>query len=291
MAKITAAARAKINLTLDILSKRPDGYHEIETVMHSVSLEDEVTGCETGGGGIRVLCDDLRLPQGGDIVYRAAARFFEYTGINNTGISFEIKKKIPLGAGLAGGSADAAAALVILDRLFSSSLSKDELIRIASGVGADVPFCLTGGCMAAAGVGDRLKKAPPLPECSIVIAKPPESVSTTWAYGAFDRAGKYGSFASGAVLKALVGRDLTAVSKSLHNAFEDVVGLDSVAVIKKTMLASGAAGASMTGSGSAVFGLFFDADTAEDCRDELLIKYKEVFVCRPAKAGVELRRY
>lgn len=289
--KATVRANAKINLSLDIVGKREDDYHLLESVMQSVSLADTVTVKDSGSEneitvstGSSCIADDQT-----NTAYRAAKEFFEYTQIDNPGVNIRIKKVIPVGAGLAGGSADAAAVIIALDNMFNTRLETEQLCDIAEKVGADVPFCVTGGTMLARGTGNILSPLPDLPDCHILICKPEISVSTAAAYRTIDEQGLACSAeCSEDISEAVCGSDLSAVSKLLRNIFEKAMNIPEVDQIKEIMLRSGAMGACMTGSGSAVFGIFDDEDKAEACGAELRREYDDVFLTVPVSSGCEL---
>lgn len=289
--KVSVRAHAKLNLSLDIVGKRDDDYHLLESVMQSVSLCDNVVvklGTEEGeitvSSGSNRIADDHT-----NTAYRAAKVFFEQTGLSNPGVSIRIKKAIPVGAGMAGGSADAAAVIVALDNMLNTRLTDDRLHDIGELVGADVPFCITGGTMLARGTGNILSPLPDLPECTILVCKPELSVSTAAAYRAVDEHGlSTPSDCSEDICEAICGSDIHSVAAQLHNIFEQVLDIPEVTDIREQMLRAGALGARMTGSGSAVFGIFDDADKAEDCAAELRKTYDDVFLTEPVSQGCEI---
>ncbi len=289
--KVSVRANAKINLSLDIVGKREDDYHLLESVMQSVSLADTVN-VRVGGEENTItvstqsscIADDKT-----NTAYRAAAAFFEHTGIANPGVSIKIKKAIPVGAGLAGGSADAAAVIIALDSIFNTRLETEELCDIGEQVGADVPFCVTGGTMLARGTGNILSPLPDLPDCHILLCKPEISVSTAAAYRTIDQQGLACSAeCSEDISEAVCGSDLGAVAKLLRNIFEQAMNIPEVEQIKETMIRAGALGSCMTGSGSAVFGIFDDEDKAEDCAAELRKEFDDVFLTVPVSSGCEI---
>lgn len=267
-------ANAKINLTLDITGRRADGYHEIESVMQSVSLFDTVS--IERGEGITVGCSDTRLSGNGNLAHRAAELFFEAVGICG-GAKIQIEKRIPVAAGLGGGSADAAAVITGLDMLFDTRLGIDKLREIGLSAGADVPFCITGGTMLAQGIGDILSPAPVLPACYIVIAKTGEKSSTGKLYAQYDKSGAKNRPDTNAMIAALISGSPSAVGANLCNVFEELVPQSHC--LKRKMLDCGALGASLSGSGPAVFGIFDNAKTAEDCVKAI---GAQVYLCTPA---------
>lgn len=289
--RITAKAPAKINITLDILSRRADGYHDVDMLMQAVSLYDEVTVTanpqDSAQGEITVTCNKEGVPcDSSNIVYKCAKAFFEYTGKTHGDMTIHIEKTIPFGAGLAGGSADGAAVIVILNRMYDTKLKEDELCRIGEKVGADIPFCIVGGTRRATETGTTLQKLPKLPNCYVLICKPEVSISTAKAYALADsRTGAKFSYTDLAV-KALYSGSIRNVSDFLHNDFEEVLSLDIINSIKSVMLKGKAQGSAMSGSGSAVFGLFLTERKANKCADILRETYEDVFVAEPCRTGV-----
>lgn len=284
----TVKANAKINLTLDITGKREDGYHFLRMVMQSVTLCDTLT-LRTEGKGIRLFCDRSEIPCNElNTVYKAASAFFAHTGINPN-LTVHIDKAIPSQAGLGGGSADAAAVLLALNQIYGVGLPEQTLCEIGLKIGADVPFCVVGGTALAEGIGEKLTALPALPPCSIVICKPPVGVDTKRAYALADAASKKESGFSAAMLDAVRKGDLGAVARNLGNEFEQVMHLAEAAHIKNAMLRHGALGACMTGSGSAVFGIFEEDGKAVSCQSALKGVYPEAFVCEPASSGCLLQ--
>lgn len=276
-------AFAKINLSLDILGKRADGYHLLDMVMHSVSLCDTLTLTEMKEG-VTVSCDREGIPCGPEnTVYRAAEAFYRYTK-RTPDIQISIDKQIPSQAGLAGGSADAAAVLRALNLMHQTNLSMETLCEIGLTVGADVPFCVVGGAARVQGIGEKWRPVIPLPDCRIVICKPPLGVNTAEAYAKADEQGGTGrALYTKQVLQGLEQGDLSEIGSALGNAFSDLLPLPEVDIIRDHMLRDGAAGACMTGSGSAVYGLFASGDAAEQCGRGLLPLYPETFLCRPIR--------
>ena len=278
-------AYAKINLAFDIAGRRDDGYHELSSVMQSISLHDEVTVEGFSDNKICVYCDEPSLPRDEkNTVYKAASLFFAYAGVENEGVSLSIKKHIPFQSGLGGGSADAAAALKLLNRFFCAGLSMEQLCGIALKVGADVPFCIRCGTAAAEGIGEKLTAISPLPDCLILVCKPGFGISTGQAYCEADKHGFGSKKYSPAMVKALGCGSLAQSAACLGNCFEDILGLKEITAVKSAILSAGALGACMTGSGSAVFGLFDSSEKAERCKTRLLTRYKDVFLCKPVRA-------
>jgi 4-diphosphocytidyl-2-C-methyl-D-erythritol kinase len=276
-------AFAKINLTLDITGKRSDGYHLLRTVMQSVSLCDRITLEDTDSGNIHVRCNNLELSCGPDnTVFRAAQVFFEAAKMSaKEGILFTIDKKIPWQAGLGGGSTDAAAALRLLNRRFQTGFCPEQLCEIGLRVGADVPFCVLGGTALAEGIGEKIHMLPPLPGCFLAICKPPVGNDTKKAYARIDTCGGQATEYTGSMLEALKAGDVRTIAARVGNAFESTVSLSYIYNIKKTMLSAGSLGACMTGSGTAVFGIFSAEEAAVACVSELSEDYAAAFLCRP----------
>lgn len=280
--KVSVDAPAKVNLFLDIRGKRSDGYHIISTVMQSVSLYDEITVSETGDGEIRIICSDYEIPlDESNTAYRAARLFFEETERENRGIEIKLKKNIPSRAGLGGGSTDAAAVLHALNKIYETELSRKELAEIGAGVGADVPFCVYGGTMSASGIGTILSPLPDLAECYFVIVKPDFGISTEEAYEKSDSPEFSAIKGMDKITEAICEANIKSVSKSLYNKFELVSELEEIEAIKQKMLDCGALGAAMTGSGSAVFGIFDNDDERDDCAKELDDEYELVYKAEP----------
>lgn len=276
-------APAKINLSLDILGRRPeDGYHNLRMVMQSISLYDSVSLEPAPKAGMEVCCSEDSVPcNEKNTVVRVANAFFRETGIQHQGLLFRIEKEIPQQAGLGGGSADAAAALKLLNEKYCTGLSLQDLQQIGLHAGADIPFCLQGGTALVEGIGEKVQPLPGMPPCQIVVCRPSAGISTKEAYEAFDRAGILASQYSEKVLDGLNHGSLKQVAANLGNAFEQVSLPQEIHTIEHIMLQFGAAGACMTGSGSAVFGLFRELESAKACRTSLGGKYPFAFLCRP----------
>jgi 4-diphosphocytidyl-2-C-methyl-D-erythritol kinase len=279
--KYTALANAKLNLSLDIVSKRDDGYHNMKTVMQSVSLSDEITAECVPGKGVVVETGLPYLP--GDernIAVKSALAFFKYTGIDGYHTHIRINKKIPVCAGLGGGSADCACVLRMLNRMFDAGIGKKELETIGGRIGADVPFCINGGTMLAIDRGDVLTELSPIPKCSVVICKPPFSCSTPELFGRVRCEKIRARPDAEGIVAALENGDLKGIAQRMYNVFEDILprGARDIAEIKYAMNDHGALGASMTGSGPTVFGLFDDEDKARAAYEYLKMNFRECFL-------------
>lgn len=279
---IETKAYAKINLSLDIVGKRADGYHLLRTVMQSVSLYDTVSAEKSGE--IFLSCETPGLPlDEKNTAVKAARVFFSETGLSG-GVRLRMEKRIPMQAGLGGGSADAAAVLHLLNRLYETGFSVKELCRMGEKVGADVPFCVFGGTALAEGIGETLRRLEPMPPCEIVIVRPETGVSTAEAYAEIDRRERSELVpeTTEAMLRALAGGSVREIGHTLFNAFDFVSASDDRDAIKAKMCRMGALGVCMSGSGSAVFGLFGAGDPqAEECRRVLARQYGTAFLCRP----------
>jgi len=279
--KETALAHAKINLSLDIVSKMDDGYHNLKTVMQTVGLSDEISVECTAGKGISV---DSGLPYIPDdernIAAKAALAFFEFTGIAGYNTHIVIKKNIPVCAGLGGGSADGACVLRLLDKIFKTELGRKTLEDLGSTIGSDVPFSIDGGTKLAEGRGEKLTDLPHLPHCYIVLCKPPFSCSTPELFG-YVRCEKIRSRPdTEGLIKALENGDLGNVARRLYNVFEDVLprGMFEITNIKSVLLDFGALGSVMTGSGSTVFGIFDNKISALTAYNKLNEDYNECYL-------------
>ncbi len=285
----TEKAYAKINLHLDILGIRPDGYHEVETVMQTLSLCDNVEVSLNVSGKITCECSVEGVPTDDkNIAVRAAKMFFEAVG-SDSGAHIKIDKRIPMAAGLAGGSTDAAATLRALNGLFDEKLSVEELCAIGSRLGADVPFCIVGGCRYSSGKGDVLSSFLPIPEDTVfLVACGGEGVSTPWAYGLmdeeFNRFEGYAPHGTQGLKAALESKTPEGFSNHIFNVFEaPVLSRRSVASqIKNIMKNAGAVSAMMSGSGPSIFGVFASIDEAKIAENEIKTAGYFASVCSPA---------
>lgn len=278
-------AYAKINLTLDILGTRFDGYHEMDMVMQSVSLSDTITLSLEQKVGVRVTSNKKYLPHDRrNLAVDAACRFLEATRKTEQGVSIAITKRIPVCAGTAGGSSDAAAVLRALNRLTGVGLSQGALMDLGSEVGSDVPYCILGGTARATGRGEVLSPLSSLPDCYIVLCKPDFAVSTPELFRRWDQQPSALRPNTNKMLDALQQGDLTAVANELYNVFEAVLPLEKqieVTAIRRQLCEEGALGAAMSGTGPTVFGLFDRSDFAERAVSKLRKRYRDVFLTRP----------
>ena len=287
--KIKLKAYAKINLCLDIIGKREDGYHLIETLMQSVDVFDKVYVKRTNNGIISVSCDKCDIPQKSNTAYKAAKAFFEHIGAKKEfGAQIKIKKNIPSQAGMGGASADAAAVIVALNILYKTGLSNSELCTIGANVGADVPFCIYGGTCLARGIGEILTELPDFSGKYLVIAKGNEGVSTKDAYQAIDSKKDIVKPRLNKVIDAISSQNINALKGNLINVFEQVVDLKDVPKIAENMRQNSAIDSAMTGSGSAVFGVFNSLKTAKKCAKLLKKEYPFATVCKTVGTGVSV---
>ncbi len=281
MDRVIITAPAKINLMLDVAGKRNDGYHDIITIMQSISLSDTISIERNQMEKISIKCTNEDVPKGRkNLAYRAAEVFLEKYGNIFEGLTISISKEIPMQAGLGGGSADAAAVLCGLNKLFETNYSLEELCKMGAAVGADVPFCIVGGTKLCRGIGDVMSDAPALEDRFIVIGKCTEGISTEEAYAKIDSLGLYSSDLPMSYDGTV--RSLVSIGK---NVFENVAGSESINDVKNTLISGGAEYAAMTGSGSAVFGLFSDKPAAELCSRAIRDKGFFSTVCFPADGG------
>lgn len=286
---LTLKAPAKLNLSLDIIGKTSDNYHQLDSVMVAVDLYDELT-FERGGEGAYFSCDRPDLPMDDDnLVVKATNLFFSVTGISTqspgNGIKLRLQKVIPRQAGLGGGSSDAAATLSGLNRLYQTGLSREELVKLSVNIGSDIPFCINGGIARAGGRGEIIESIAPLPSSAVfVIAKPEVGVSTHKAFYLYSQNPVADHFETGKLVAAINSGNMVQIGGHISNIFEGVLDISQVHEIKKTLLGHGALGAAMTGSGSAVSGLFESVQTAEICLEDLRKKQDIVnfsCICSP----------
>lgn len=286
---VTVEAAAKINLLLDIRGRFENGYHDLYMIMQSVSLFDRVTIEQTNKGDIVLTCSERSIPcDGRNTAYKAAKQFFRFTGIDNAGIRIHIDKHIPHEAGLAGGSADAAAVIRGLDQIYRTELRERDMCAIGVQVGADVPFCIMGGTMIAQGIGDILTPIEDIPDCTFVLAKPEAGVSTAQAYAQYDAAGSCRRQDEQGMLAAIKGGDLYMIARKLGNSFEQLIDTPKRVELKSTLREGGAIGSCMSGSGPTVFGIFDSHKRGEQCAIRLKTIVPHVFVCDPVKVGCKV---
>lgn len=288
---LSTNAYAKINLYLDVTGIRDNGYHNIKSIMQTVDLYDRVTvktfESKVGTSDIELTCSDPAVPLGEkNIAHKAAIAFFREVGIGSFDCRVHITKHIPMEAGLAGGSTDAAAVLRLLNKLYGEPFDVRGLCDIGARLGADVPFCIVGGTCLCEGIGEILTPLPPMPDCFIAVARGGEGVSTPVAYGLVDEQWNRnftksdGDFEK--ISSALDGGDLQGIADSMYNIFEDVIlpRHEIASYLRRVMADHRAIGAMMSGSGPSVFGIFTDKDNAEKSA-EAAGKIARAFVCKP----------
>lgn len=264
-------AMAKINLGLDVLRRREDGYHDLRMIMQSICLYDQITLRAEEQPGISVSTNLSDLPVNEDnLAYRAAALLMEEFSVES-GLRIRLTKRIPVAAGLAGGSSDAAAVMVGVNRMFGLGLSREELMRRAVRIGADVPYCVMRGTALAEGIGEKLTRLPDAPRLHVVLAKPPVHVSTAFVYGSL-KADTLDSHPDiDAQVQAIRDGDARRMAALMGNVLESVTvpAYPVIADLKAQMMECGAAGAMMSGSGPTVFGLFEDREQARRACERL----------------------
>ena len=284
MNEITVRAHAKLNISLDVLDTRPDGYHEMKMVMQSIEMGDDVTVRVTDGGKFRALSNLGFLPSDErNIAVKAAKLFYSRAGIEDKGADIALKKVTPVCAGMGGGSADGAAVLRALNELFDRPFSPEELEKISYDVGSDVAFCVRGGTSLATGRGEILTELPAFPECSIVVCKPSFSISTPELFKQIDSRKKRIHPDTDGIIASLKKGSLRSICVRMYNVFEEVLPrrFGEIAEIKGALTDLGAIGAMMTGTGSAVFGIFDDAEKAAAAHAQLSGRYRECYLTRP----------
>ena len=283
MKVIYAKAYAKLNLSLDVLSKRPDGYHDLCMVMQSVEHHDDVSILLNTEGRFYAQSDRHYLPNDErNIALKAARLFLEATGHGGMGASVRLRKRIPVCAGLGGGSSDAAAVLRALNEHFGRPLSCAELEQLGVQLGMDVPYCIAGGTMLAEGRGEVLTPLASLPETDVVICKPDFPISTPELFRRIDSRTSRCRPDTAGILVALERGDVKGLSRRMFNVFEDVLDrrAGDINSIKSMLLGFGAYGAVMSGTGSAVFALFPDAEHAKWAADSLRPLHRETYVTK-----------
>lgn len=276
-----ARAYAKINISLDVIGKREDGYHLLQMIMQQIDLYDNIS-VEKANNGILLKTNRSYLPvDKNNLAYKAAELFMDKYNINS-GLTIEIEKNIPVSAGLAGGSTDAAAILIILNKLFEINAPQEELMELSLELGADVPFCIKGGTALCENIGEVITPLKPFKNHLLVLVKPPFGVSTKEVYKGLkiDKIHRHPD--TRGLIEAVENQDLKFVALNMRNLLENVTlrKHNKIRTIKKQLLDKGAIGAMMSGSGPSVFGFFDDILTAQKCYDAMKKEYKEVFLTR-----------
>lgn len=287
MKQLTIKAPCKINLSLDICGRLPNGYHQMDMVMQTVGLCDTITLTLSGVEGVSMTCSDEALAcDDSNICVRCAKAFFEHVSLPPK-VHIHLEKRIPMMAGLGGGSADGAAVLCGLNKLYGTGISCEELCDIGFKIGADIPFCIKGGTQRVQGAGEKMSDAPKLRgDCYVLIAKPTFPVSTKLAFQGFDQqTDPQRADVNGMMQKLKVG-ELSGIANKLANVFEPFCRPEEIRALKAIMLEQGAAGALMSGSGSAVFALFHEQTQAEACAQFLRPMVEQVDVVQPLSEGI-----
>lgn len=284
MTSLFESAFAKINLTLDVVGKRPDGYHDLKSVMQTISVRDDVYIDVDTGKPWKLSCSMPGIPEDSrNLAWKAAEVFYANTGKQTDGIEIRIEKRIPVESGMGGGSADAAAVLRALNRHYGNPLSVYALAELGAFVGSDVPFCVIGGTALVEGRGERIRKLPDMPECCFVICKPDFSASTPELYRELDSVtiGKRPDHQ--AMETAIITGDLLKVAQNVHNVFDPVVTKDhpELNYIKSIFNTYGAIGQQLTGAGSAVFAIVPDFERCAVICNMLRENYPQVFIAKP----------
>lgn len=288
---IKVKAYGKINLLLDIIGRREDGYHMLNTVMQTVSVYDtlELSLDESADEGIEIICDKEGIPlDSSNLIWRAAELFKEFAHIRFGGkLIVKVEKNLPTQAGMGGGSADCAGMLRAMNTFFGTLIDEDDLCDLGTKLGADVPFCVKGGTRLCQGVGEIMNLLPS-PECAFLIVKPDVSVSTPDAYRRYDLLRDPPRSQLDYFLKALASGNIFSTSIYLFNVFETAIDLPEIDEAKKALKEVGALSSLMTGSGSAVFGVFENEDYAKEAAKKLEGRYGYCQVCTPMKKSFEL---
>jgi 4-diphosphocytidyl-2-C-methyl-D-erythritol kinase len=267
---ISLNAHAKINLSLDVLNKREDGYHNLQMIMQTIELHDTINIAKIQSG-VEIYCDAPYVPNNNtNIAYKAAAAMLDRYK-PGAGVRIEIEKKIPVAAGLAGGSTDAAAVLKGVNQLFNLGLDQKELMEIGKTIGADVPYCLMGGTALAEGIGEKLTPLRQIGKVPVILIKPRIGVSTAWVYKKLNLDKLNQRPDTSALISAIDRLDIGFISENMSNVLESVTlaRYPVIRKIKKAMIKNGAAGSMMSGSGPTVFGIFSDEQKATNAFSKL----------------------
>ncbi len=276
------SAYAKINLFLEVSGRLPDGYHLLQSVMHSVDICDSVTVTLNNSGQYTVNCSSAEIPPESNLAIKAAKCFYESSCADFTGVHIDIEKRIPMCAGLAGGSTDAAAVFVALNSLHGEIFTQEQLCALGKKVGADVPFCIHKKAAFAQGIGEVLTPVEPLPECYIVVAiGSGEQISTKWAFSQLDGNEDRRIKSADDILNAMNSGDIDSIGKELYNVFETVSPHNRQ--IKSIMMKHSSCGVLMSGSGPSIFALYKTETDAKNATQELISKGNRAFFCTPIK--------
>ena len=283
---VTVLAPAKLNLALDVVGTLPNGYHDLDMVMQAIDLQERLVLRRSPYLNLRMPGSFVPVNNKNTAI-KAALAFFDYTGLL-AGVDITIHKAVPVRAGMAGGSADAAGVLVGMNELYGAKLSISELCAIGATIGADVPFALMGGTCRVRGVGDLLKPLPPCPDCRFVVVMPSIGVSTPEAFQRYDQMGSPVHPDCERQEAAVRAGDLAAICAAAGNALEHCSGAQETPAICAKLNEHGAMTSQMTGSGAAVFGVFDGEDAARAAVQALQGSYKQVYLCRPVRGGAQV---
>lgn len=289
MKSLNLKCRAKINLSIDVFGKREDDYHLVEMIMQTIDLYDNVN-IEEIDSGIIIDSDNEHVPTDSrNIAYKAADLIKQKFKIDK-GVKIRINKNIPVAAGLAGGSTNAAAVLVGLNRIWNLNLTQDNLMKLGLQLGADVPFCILGGAAVARGIGEKLTIIKGLENVKILICKPDILVSTKWVYENLDMKEVFKRPNTKNILNNLEENDVQALAKNMSNVLESVTENEYTQIkeIKKKMIEHNALGSMMSGSGPTIFGIFNNLDCAQMAKEELQQVYKQTYLVNTYKGGIEI---
>ncbi|SEK89685.1 4-diphosphocytidyl-2-C-methyl-D-erythritol kinase [Butyrivibrio sp. ob235] len=290
---ITRKAYAKINLGLDVIGRRDDGYHLVRMIMQSIDLSDDLSFEKRDDNKIVIETSDPRIPTDEhNLIYKAADQLRSHCNATDLGVTIRLEKHIPMAAGMAGGSTDAAATYIALSELWNLGLNTEELCALAVKKGADIPYCIKGGTALSEGIGEELTALPDMPSCHIVIAKPLLDVSTAWAYTTLDSAPIAEHPDIDGIKSAIEEGDLTGITDRLGNVLEPITSgkYPVIEEIRQILLANGAKGARMSGSGPTVFGIFENKDlvSANNAVKELQGRgiAPELFLTKPINSNL-----
>lgn len=291
MNSIDLKSRAKVNLSIDVLGKREDGYHLVEMIMQTIDLYDKLKITEIEENSILIKSNSLDIPLNEDNIMYKAVKLLKNQFNIEKGIEISIEKNIPVAAGMAGGSSNAAAVLVGLNKLWNLGLSENELKDIGLKLGADVPFCITGGSALAEGIGEELTNIKGLPEdLNILVCKPNIFVSTKEVYQSLNMDKVKRRPQNKELIDALQKEDVKFISENMVNVLEEVTSLkySEIGQIEDIMIKNKALGSMMSGSGPTVFGLFDNKDCAIKAKEDLQAKYNQVYLVKSSNKGVEI---
>ncbi|MBY7026751.1 MULTISPECIES: 4-(cytidine 5'-diphospho)-2-C-methyl-D-erythritol kinase [Clostridium] len=274
-------AYAKINISLDVIGKRDDGYHLLKMIMQNIDLYD-IVQVEKISNGIKLKCNKPYVPTDERNLAYKAAKLFKETYNIKSGIYINIEKNIPVSAGLAGGSTDAAAVLKIMNKMFNINVTQSELMNLGLKLGADVPYCICGGTALCEGIGEKVTKLKPFRDKILVVVKPPFGVSTKEVYKAFDLSKVIFHPKTNELISNIEKNNIEFISNNMKNLLENVTlgRYKIISTIKEEINICGALGSMMSGSGPTVFGFFDDMLKAQKCYEKMKEKYVDVFITR-----------